>query len=382
MTTIVFAGGGTGGHIFPGLAVVDELKALTDSRIVWIGSSRGMDREIVEGHGVEFVGIPSGKLRRYADFRNILDVFRIVAGFFCAFFALLRLRPSVVFSKGGFVSVPPCVAAGLLRIPLVTHECDYSPGLATRINARFASDIFVSYADTVSLLPAKFRPRVTVTGNPVRSVFYSGDARKGREFLGCADSDLPVIFVQGGSLGARQVNGLVAECAARLCARAIVVHQTGNANTDQAVDPSDALVNERYRPYPFIKNEIADVLASATLVIARSGANTVWECAAAGKPMVLIPLDKGSSRGDQIENARFFVGAGAAVMLTGAEANAESLARAAESILDDARLRAQMGANALALAKERPAKTIATLLAERETRAAQSTRKTAGGASK
>lgn len=365
MTTIVFAGGGTGGHIFPGLAVVDELKKLTDARVVWIGSSRGMDREIVERHGVEFIEIPSGKLRRYADIRNAIDFFRIIAGFFCALFALMRLRPSVVFSKGGFVSVPPCMAAGILGIPLVTHECDYSPGLATRINARFASDIFVSYKETVTQFPQKYRSRITVTGNPVRSAFYSGDARRGREFLGCADTDLPVVFVQGGSLGARQVNGLIAECAEQLCARAIVVHQTGNANADQAIDSANPLVRERYKPYPFIKDEIADVLASASLVIARSGANTVWECAAAGKPMVLIPLDKGSSRGDQIENARFFVGAGAAVMLTGTEANPGSLVRAVEGILADARLRETMGSNALALASSRPAATIATILADK-----------------
>jgi UDP-N-acetylglucosamine--N-acetylmuramyl-(pentapeptide) pyrophosphoryl-undecaprenol N-acetylglucosamine transferase len=365
MITIVFVGGGTGGHIFPGLAIVDELKALIDARIVWIGSSRGIDREIVERHGIEFIGIPSGKLRRYADIRNAIDLFRIVAGFFCSVFALLRLRPSLVFSKGGFVSVPPCVAAALLRIPLVTHECDYSPGLATRINARFTKDIFVSYDETVALFPPKYRSRVTVTGNPVRSAFYSGDARRGREFLGCADPAVPVIFAQGGSLGARQVNGLVAECAERLCALGFVAHQTGNANLDQAADAALPLVAERYRLYAFIRDEIADVLASASVVVARSGANTVWECAAAGKPMVLIPLDRGSSRGDQIENARFFVKAGAAVMLTGDEANAESLARAVGSILGDAKLRESMASNALALASSRPARVIASALADK-----------------
>lgn len=365
MKTIVFAGGGTGGHIFPGLAVVDELKRLTDVRIVWIGSSKGIDREIVERHGIEFVGIPSGKLRRYADFRNFIDLFRIIAGFFCAVFAIARLRPAIVFSKGGFVSVPPCIAAGLFRIPLVTHECDFSPGLATRINARFAKDIFVSYQDTVSQFPLKYRSRITVTGNPVRSAFYTGDARRGREFLGCAGNDLPVMFVQGGSLGARQINGLISQCADALCTRGILVHQTGSANADQVVDTGNALVAERYKPFAFIKDEIADVLASSAVVIARSGANTVWECAAAGKPMILIPLEKGSSRGDQIENARFFVSAGAAVMLTGEEATADNLARAVADILSNSRLRADMCANALSLASSRPAMIIASILADK-----------------
>lgn len=362
MDKIVFTGGGTGGHIFPGLAVVDELKKLTDSGIVWIGASKGIDREIVEGHGVKFYGIPSGKLRRYFDFRNFTDFFGILAGFFAALVILLKVRPKIVFSKGGFVSVPPCMAARILGIPLITHECDYSPGLATRINARFATDIYVSCKDTAAFFPEKFRGKVTVTGNPVRPAFYSGDAVRGREFLGCSGNSLPILFVQGGSLGARQVNDLVAACIDRLCSRCIVVHQTGKQNTDQTVRSDNALTMERYKPYAFIRSEMSDVLAAASIVIARSGANTVWECAAAGKPMILVPLEKGSSRGDQVENARFFVSAGAAVMLTGEDANPDKLARTVDNLLENKGLFSDMASNSLALGTGRPAAVIAELI--------------------
>jgi len=365
MNPIVFTGGGTGGHIFPGLAVIDELRTKTDREIVWIGASRGIDRELVEGAGVRFYGIPSGKLRRYFSFANAVDVFRILAGFIAAFFLLLRLKPAFVFSKGGFVSVPPCLAARFLRIPVITHECDFSPGLATRINARSASAIYVSYEDTRSAFPEHIRKRITVTGNPVRPVFYQASAETGREFLGCALSDLPILFVQGGSLGARQVNDLVALCLDTLCRDFIVVHQTGAQNTDQTVQSENPLTRERYKPFSFIRAEMPDVLAASSIVLARSGANTVWECAAAGKPMVLVPLEKGSSRGDQIENAQFFVSRGAAVMLTGADAAPEKLIRALSGLNADKKLYADMAANSAALGSVRPASLIAGLLAAR-----------------
>lgn len=365
MSVIVFTGGGTGGHIFPGLAVVDELRSKTESEIVWIGSSRGIDRELVEGNGVRFYGISSGKLRRYVSFRNFIDIFRIIAGFFSAFFLLLKLKPILVFSKGGFVSVPPCLAARVLHIPVITHECDFSPGLATRINARFASEIFVSYKETGMSFPSALRSKITVTGNPVRPVFYSASAEKGRAFLGCDNTELPILFVQGGSLGSRQINDMIAGCIDTLCTRFIVVHQTGVQNTDQTILSGNALTRERYKPYPFIRGEMPDVLAASSIVVARSGANTVWECAASGKPMILIPLEKGSSRGDQIENAQFFVSAGAAFMLLGFDATSEKLVQLTFKLFEDRKLYAEMVANTALLGVVRPAALIAGLILER-----------------
>jgi UDP-N-acetylglucosamine--N-acetylmuramyl-(pentapeptide) pyrophosphoryl-undecaprenol N-acetylglucosamine transferase len=370
MDTIVFAGGGTGGHIFPGLAIVDELLKLPGERsVVWIGSSSGMDRSIVEGHGVRFIGISTGKLRRYFSWKNFTDLFRIAGGFFSSMGILMRLKPTIVFSKGGFVSVPACLAARILKIPVITHECDFSPGLATRINARVASDVFVSYEETARAFPARMRPRVTVTGNPVRPVFYSASAERGRAFLGCADNALPILLVLGGSLGARQVNEMVLGSLESLCANFIIVHQTGEQNRDQAAIDVSQAVKERYKPYAFIREEMADVLAAAALVVARSGANTVWECAAAGKPMVLVPLEKGSSRGDQVENARYFVSHGAAIMLTGSEATAERLAETVMGLVAHEGVMKDMAQNSAALGADRPAARIAALVAERSSRA-------------
>lgn len=244
---VVFAGGGTGGHIYPGLAVADSLRSLCDKngkkiQIYWIGNSKGMDRSIVEknvdGNGIRsadfFYGIPSGKLRRYLSLQNFLGLFKIFAGFIASFFILLKIRPSVLFSKGGFVSVPPCMSAKLLKIPVYTHECDFTPGLATRINSKSAKNILVSYEETKKYLGAAASSKAIVTGNPVRPVFYSADAKKGLEFLGIEKKTKPLLFVQGGSLGARQINQLVQEKLQWLCENFIVVHQTGAKNTDQS----------------------------------------------------------------------------------------------------------------------------------------------------
>lgn len=364
MTTIVFAGGGTGGHIFPGLAIVDELAAAEGVSVAWIGSSRGMDRSIVEEHQVPFYGIPTGKLRRYFSFENLSDLFKICAGFFYSIGILLKLKPAVLFSKGGFVSVPPCAAAKLLGIPVITHECDVTPGLATRINARFAASIFVSFEETKKYLSPRYETLLRVTGNPVRPAFYTASADRGRAFLGLEGQGLPILFVQGGSLGARQINSLISESIDRLCERFIVVHQTGSKNIDQVTYPKNTEHRGRYKPFPFIGSEMADVLAAADMVVARSGANTLWECAVTGTPMLLIPLTGSGTRGDQVDNARYFVERGAAVMLTGSEVNPDTLLEFLERAAAQSGMLGTMASNAAALAGTNPAKTIAAALLE------------------
>ena len=375
--TIVFAGGGTGGHIYPGLAVADELRALAaergaEVRIVWLGNSAGMDRDIVQKNSAgaagarfgsvdAFYGIPSGKLRRYLSFRNVLDVFKIGAGFVAAFFRLCALRPALLFSKGGFVSVPPCVAARLLRIPVFTHECDFTPGLATRLNSRFASKILVSYEDTKRFFSAGKQSRLVVTGNPVRPAFYTADAEKGRRFLFAErprDEAKPVLLVQGGSLGAHQINELVTQNLDWLCERFTVVHQTGKA--DEALTQTR---RDGYYPFAFIYGEMPDVMAAADVVLSRAGANSIWECAALGKPMVLIPLCGSGTRGDQVDNARFFAEKGAATALVSAEADGEHVKQALASLLNAAsREKAACASRALG-GSIRPARTIAELIA-------------------
>lgn len=336
---IVFAGGGTGGHIYPGLAVADELKKIAEKnnlkiRIYWFGNSSGMDRTLVEksGSADRFCAIPSGKLRRYFSIKNFFDVFKIIAGIAVSFFRLLFIRPAVVFSKGGFVSVPPCFAARILRIPVFTHECDFTPGLATKINSRFASKILVSYPETVKFLPKNKQSIAVVTGNPVRPVFYEADAQKGRKFLfegKHTDLKKPVLLVLGGSLGAHQLNELVVENLAWLTEHFNVVHQCGSKDASFVPSQTDS-----YFPYPFIYEQMPDVIACADVILSRAGANTVWESAVEKKPSVLIPLCGNGTRGDQVDNANFFKERGAAFVLTGNEAVFENLRNCLEKLLD------------------------------------------------
>ncbi len=362
MNTIAFAGGGTGGHIFPGLAVIDELRQRRDCSLFWIGSSRGVDRSLVESAGIEFIGIPSGKLRRYFSLQNAVDFFRIVGGFFVSLAILARRRPALLFSKGGFVSVPPCVAARLLGIPVMTHECDFSPGLATRINSLFADDILVSYEETGERIPARLRSKVTVTGNPVRGSFLAASASRGRAFLGFPEDGRPVLFAQGGSLGAKQVNDLVSGVLDELLPSFRVVHQTGLSQ--EAMPPSVGM-RDGYRAFPFIRSEMPDVLACADLVVSRAGANSVWECATAGKPMVLVPLEKGASRGDQVENAGYFESRGAAIVLTGERATGANLLETVRRVFSEPGLLKRMSESSAHLGSVRAAAAIAELILSR-----------------
>jgi UDP-N-acetylglucosamine--N-acetylmuramyl-(pentapeptide) pyrophosphoryl-undecaprenol N-acetylglucosamine transferase len=368
MVNIAFTGGGTGGHIYPGLAVVSCLQQAArqarfqgqgDFRVFWIGSGAGMDRSLVEAAGIAFYGIPSGKLRRYFSLKNIPDIFRVLAGFLAARRLLKKLKPALLFSKGGFVSVPPCAAAASLGIPVFTHESDFSPGLATRINIRFAKKIFTAYEDTAKFLPPRYRALVTVSGNPVRSAFRSAGpaqgelmAAMGRCFLGVKEGER-ILLVLGGSQGAQELNALVRQSLPELIKIYTVVHQTGPKNE------WDLPAGDRYLPYPYIGDEMPQVLAAAEMVLGRSGAGTVWESAACGLPMVLVPLSGSGTRGDQVENARFFEKAGAAVALRGEDASAETLVRTIAAIAGDASKRAVMAAAAAQIGRADAAALIA-----------------------
>ena len=344
---IVFAGGGSGGHIYPGLAVAEELKALAERQglepvIYWMGNSSGLDRDIVSKNLVdsggcitEFFGVPSGKLRRYVSLKNFLDLFKIAAGFFTSLYLLSRLKADCLFSKGGFVSVPPCLAARILHIPYYTHECDFTPGLATRLNAKGARKILLSYEQTASYFTAGLSGKCMVTGNPVRPVFYEDDggAEAGLSFLGIGEGHgKPLLLVLGGSLGARQINELVTENVDWLKERFTVVHQTGRAFADE--HPELMKRDGDYLPYSFIYAEMPAVLKAADIVLSRSGANSIWECAVCRKPMLLVPLSGSGTRGDQVDNARFFERAGAALVLAGEEADSAHLKAALERLLD------------------------------------------------
>ncbi len=367
---IAFTGGGTGGHVYPGLAVAARLRELFVSkgrdpaslRFVWLGSGKDLERAPVEAAGLEFFAVPSGKLRRSLSPANIPDLFKVVAGFFVARAILARLKPALLFSKGGYVSVPPCRAAASLGIPVFTHESDVTPGLATRLNLSVASEIYVGYGRTKDFVPEAARARVVVSGNPVRPEIKGGDAARGRSWLGLPEG-VPIVLVVGGSQGARQVNELVAASLTALTARAVVVHQYGAGNAPAA--PADPAVAARYRPFEYIRGELPDVLAAAAVVAGRAGAGTIWEAAALGKPMVLVPLAGAGTRGDQVDNARHVASLGAAVALVGPDATAEAFRDALLGVLGDPERLAAMGAASAALDEKDAALFIAQRLYHR-----------------
>ncbi|MCL2442998.1 MAG: undecaprenyldiphospho-muramoylpentapeptide beta-N-acetylglucosaminyltransferase [Treponema sp.] len=369
MLNIAFTGGGTGGHIYPGLAVAAELKKqLSGSlpanrfefRIFWIGSSAGMDRSIVEEAGIEFFGVPSGKLRRYFSLRTIIDFFKVIRGYFAARKILKKQKACLLFSKGGFVSVPPCAAAKSLKIPVFTHESDFSPGLATRINARYAAftggKIFTAYEDTVNRFPEKFRSCITVTGNPVRNIFHEADPAKGRAFLN-VNEETRILLVLGGSQGAKEINDLVRDALTELTEVYTVVHQTG-PNLEWDIPAGD-----KYKPFPYIKEEMPHIMAASELIMGRSGAG-IWEWAFLGKPMLLIPLRGSGTRGDQVENAEYFQKNGAAQVL-GENDGAKELILAVNSLANDDKKRKEMSAASAKTGKRGSATLIAQVLTER-----------------
>ena len=358
--TLAFTGGGTGGHVYPGLAVAARLRELGfGGRMVWLGSGKESDRSAVEAAGIEFRALPAGKLRRSLSLENVADAFRVMAGYAAALSALKSLRPALLFSKGGYVSVPPCAAAAGLGIPYFTHESDLTPGLATRLNARRAERILVSYEETRPRFPEEQRGRVLVVGNPVRASVRAGDAARGRAILG-VPARLPVVLFLGGSQGARQVNELALAVLPRLEGLAFVAHQTGAAGEPPAPD-----LPGRYRSYGYIREELPDILAAADLVVGRAGAGTLWECAALGKPMVLVPLCGSGTRGDQVDNARLFQSRGAALALVGDEAGPDALLDAMRELITDPKRAAAAGAAARELAGADAADAVARLILER-----------------
>lgn len=380
MKKIAFTGGGTGGHIYPGIAIADELRLKfarenpgEDFELVWIGNCAGMDKSIVEKSigpdgkpSVDrFYGIPSGKFRRNFDLKNFIDIFKILAGIVASFFILLRLKPQLLFSKGGFVSVPPCLCAKILGIPVFTHECDFTPGLATRINSRSASKILISYQETRRFFSEKKQDNLVLTGNPVRPVFYQADREKGFEFLGIKKENLskPVLMVLGGSSGSTQINKLVAQNIEWLTRHFFVVHQTGMyQDASISLENLSDDVKSCYRPYKFIYEQMPDVIACADIVLSRAGANSLWECAVLKKPMILIPLCGRATRGDQVDNAAYFQRNGAAITLNGSDVDSAHLKDSLKIMAQEQKLQECSAACGKILPTEKPAVIISNLL--------------------
>lgn len=305
MKHIVLTGGGTAGHVTPNIALIARLKE-EGYKISYIGSYTGIEKTLIEELDIPYYGISSGKLRRYFDLKNFTDPFRVLKGFGEARKLLKKLQPDIVFSKGGFVSVPVVVAAGRLKIPTIIHESDMTPGLANKLCIPSAVKVCCNFPETKSHLP---EGKAVVTGTPIRQELLSGDSEKGRAFTGFT-ADKPVILIIGGSLGAQAVNTAVRNILPQLLPDFQVVHLCGKGKKDESLNGLTGYVQ-----YEYIEKELADLFAMADIVISRAGANAICELQALKKPNLLIPLSANASRGDQILNARSFEKQGFSMVL-------------------------------------------------------------------
>jgi len=320
MRRILFTGGGTAGHVSPNLPLIATFRA-AGWQVDYAGSRDGIERELIEPLGIGYHVVPTGKLRRYLAWENLADVFRVLAGCVAGARLCRRLRPDVVFAKGGFVSVPVAVGAYLARVPVVAHESDLTPGLATRIVARFARTVCTSFEET----RVPNARAVRHTGTPLRAGLLAGAPDRGRELCGF-DAERPVLLVVGGSLGSQRLNALVRAALPQLLERYQVAHVCGHGNADPALEAPG------YRQFEFLREPYADLLACAALVVSRAGANGLYELIAARKPSLLVPLGRDASRGDQLENARWAVAHGCAEMAEEEGLDAAGLVQALDAL--------------------------------------------------
>lgn len=367
-TKILVTGGGTSGHISPALALIQILREQDPNiEFLYIGSRHGLEQKLVEAAGIPFTSIQTGKLRRYISFENLIDQFRIPLGIVQSLGIVNRFKPDVVLATGGYVAVPPVIAAGLLRRPVLIHEQTAQIGLANRINARFATRIALSWERSMDSLSGRFRSKAWVAGNPLRPQIFGGEAERAVKAFGLSDETLPVLYITGGSLGARVINRAVEAALPELLQMVRVIHQCGEqANQMEqdydrliaAVEKLPPELKRRYALSKFIRDELKDVFALMDFVLGRAGAGTVTELCALGKPAIYIPLVP-TGGDEQTKNAQMCVERGAAVIIKQAELNAETLlAQVRELLADPAKLR-QMGEAAKPLAKPEAGREIA-----------------------
>lgn len=296
MKKIVLTGGGTAGHVTPNIALIPKLKE-AGYDIEYIGSYDGIEKKLIADLNIPYHGISSGKLRRYFDPKNFSDPFKVIKGYFQASKLIKKIKPDVVFSKGGFVSVPVVLAAKRRGVPAIIHESDITPGLANKICIPCATKVCANFPETLNHLPQE---KAVLTGSPIRAELFSGNKIKGLDFCGFT-SNKPVIMIIGGSLGSVAVNEHVRAILPKLLEKYQVVHLCGKGKVDKSLDNTPGYVQ-----YEYIKQELCDIMSCANLVISRAGANAICELLALRKPNILIPLSAASSRGDQILNANSF----------------------------------------------------------------------------
>lgn len=315
MKTIVLTGGGTAGHVIPNIALIP---LLIDAKytIHYIGSKDGIEKKLISKYkDVVYHEIPSGKLRRYFSFQNFIDPFKILAGLFKSLMLIKKIKPSICFSKGGFVAVPVVLACSIRKIPIVLHESDMSPGLANKICRPYCKVMCTTFPEAAKLAGDKG----LVTGSPVRPEIISGDGLRGMIMCGYEYSR-PILLIMGGSSGALAINQVVDSILDRLIENFQIIHIRGEKNLREDLEGRAG-----YRQFGYVSDDLSHLLAASDLILARAGANSIFEFAALNKPMLLVPLPMSASRGDQIKNANYFKNKGYANVLYQEKMNDVSL---------------------------------------------------------
>ncbi|ARJ51843.1 undecaprenyldiphospho-muramoylpentapeptide beta-N-acetylglucosaminyltransferase [Staphylococcus lutrae] len=323
MVKIAFTGGGTVGHVSVNLSLIPT--AIEQGHeAFYIGSKQGIEREMVTSQlpEISYYPISSGKLRRYLSFENVKDIFKVLKGIADARKVLKRERPDIVFSKGGFVSVPVILAAKTLKIPTIVHESDLTPGLANKIAIKFAQRLYTTFEDTLKYVP---KEKSDFIGATIREDLKHGDRQKGFELTGFSPKK-KVLLVMGGSMGSLKINEAIRRHLTELLETYQIIHLTGKHLQDQTIQ------HEGYVQFEFVKEELTHLLAITDTVVSRAGANAIYEFLTLHIPMLLIPLGLDQSRGDQIDNARYFEKQGYAKMLNESELTQESLMLALQEI--------------------------------------------------
>lgn len=315
--TIVLTGGGTAGHVTPNLALLPYLRA-EGWEVVYIGSENGMEKALVEAADVPYYGIPTGKLRRYLSKQNISDMFKVVKGVHEAKKLLKKLKPNLVFSKGGFVAVPVVLGAKANKIPVIIHESDLTPGLANKIAMPSARVVCTTFPETLQYVP---KGKGVYTGSPIRRELFEGDKAKGLELCGFAGKK-PVLLMMGGSLGAVKLNNCLREILPELTETFDIIHLCGKGHLDEGL-----LGRAGYKQFEYVSDGLNDLFAAADLIVSRAGSNSISEFLALKKPHLLIPLSAKASRGDQILNAASFEKQGFARVLREEEMTRETMKR-------------------------------------------------------
>lgn len=325
MKRIILTGGGTAGHVTPNIALLPKLKEMGFD-IQYIGSYNGIEKDLIEPFGIPYHGISSGKLRRYFSLQNFTDPFRVLKGMFEAKKLIRDLKPDVIFSKGGFVSVPVVLAGKKCKVPVIIHESDMTPGLANKIAIPSATKVCCNFPETLEYLP---KEKAVLSGSPIRQELLTGDKATALELCGFT-ADKPVVLVIGGSLGSVAVNEAVRNALPELLQTFQIVHLCGKGKVDASFEGTQG-----YKQFEYIKEELRDIFAMADVVISRAGANAICELLALRKPNLLIPLSANASRGDQILNARSFERQGFSLMIEEEQVTKENLLDAVQELYNN-----------------------------------------------